>query len=250
MWLLATSIAPEFICRAQTQHGTQLWLDFVIDHPFANQYLFEVETSYQTLLADDSTWRNFSLTPTLEYQFFPNVDLVLSNGLSYTKQTADHDSFESRLTGEFRYHISQNKRVNTRAAFKADKRFFRDIGEGEWEHSSRIRLKAEATIAINHPTLYFDRLWYGITDIEKYFVVDEEVDERYSNRTRIRLGIGYRVDYLNRFELIYTLQSARNQIEEEFKSIDNVIQLRYKMFFNPSDTPAKQSSINSKQGKP
>jgi hypothetical protein len=216
------------------QENTQMWLDYQVDYPFSNQYLLEVEASYQRLLTHDSTWRSINLTPTFEYQFFPNLDLVGSAPLSYTAQTKDYDSFESRITLEARWHVTQNKRVNTRLVFKAEKRFFQNLEDNSWDNSTRMRIKAEATISINGPNLYQDKLFYAIVDYEEFIVMDQQLNERYANKRRARLGTGYRLDYKNRFEIIYTLQTSRNELEEEFTSIDNVVQFRYKMFLNPA----------------
>jgi hypothetical protein len=97
-----------------------------------------------------------------------------------------------------------------------------------------MRLKAEAWIAINKLNLYQNQLWYAIVDYEGFVVVDEQVNERFANRLRARVGLGYRLDYKNRFEVIYTLQSSRNEIHGDLISNDNVLQLRYKLFLHPS----------------
>jgi len=237
LWVLA--IASTCIhSEVKAQRNTQVWFDFAVDYPFANQYMFEVETSYQTVLASDSAWHSFGLTPQLEYNALQRVDFSVSTPLSYTVQTTNYNTFESRITLESRIHITQNKRVNTRVVFKGDKRYLYDVMESTWEHSTRLRVKGEATISINGPNLYQDRLWYAIVDYEEYFVVDEQLDERYANRRRARLGAGYRLSYRDRFELIYTLQSSRNEIQGDFLSTDSVIQLRYKMFLNPAKPTA------------
>ena len=99
--------------------------------------------------------------------------------------------------------------------------------------SSTGCLKAEVSIALNGPNLYVDKLWYPFLDCEEFFVIDEQVQERYANRRRGRLGLGYRLDYRNRFEMSYTRQSSRNEIEGGFISNDNVLQIVYKMYLNP-----------------
>ena len=218
----------------RAQQDTQAWFDFIVDYPFKSQYMAEVEASYQSMLAGDSTWRSYNLTPLLEYQFFPNVDFTVSTPLAYTVQTEDYDSFEAGIMLEMRWHLTQNKRVNTRLVLKGEERFFQDIETKDWENSTRVRLRAEATIAINEPNLYHDNLWYAIADYEQFFVTDQELEERYSNKRRARLGAGYRLNYKNRFELVYTLQGSRNGIQDSFESTDNVLQMRYKMFLNPA----------------
>ena len=112
-------------------------------------------------------------------------------------------------------------------------RHFHEIEADDWDISNRIRLKADFWISITSPNLCKDMLWYTLLDYEEFFVLDDQLDERYANRRRARIGLGYRLDYKNRFELIYTWQSSRNEIEGEFLSNDDVFQLVYKMYLNP-----------------
>ncbi len=219
---------------ASAQKHQQLWLDYQLDLPFANQYLFEMVTSYQTILTNTDRWRSFNVAPTFEYQGFRRLDILGGVPMAYTIQTATYNSFEANPYVGARYHVSQNRRIDARLIFKVEERFFYHTNERDWENSNRMRLKAEVWTAINGPNLYQDKLYYAILDYEEFFVTDEQVDERFANRRRARLGLGYRLNYRNRFELIYTLQSSRNEIEGKFISADNILQLRYKMFFNPS----------------
>jgi hypothetical protein len=219
------------IVRAQRQ---QLWFDYQIDYPFSNAYLFEMTSSYQTVLSKDDKWRCLSVTPTFEYYVLTRLDLQATMPTAYTNQTENHNSFETSPALAAIYHITQNKRVNLKVSVKFEERFFRDLEDDTWTSSSRSRLKAEAWISINGPNLYQDKLWYLISDYEEFFVMDEQLEERYANRRRARLGLGYRLDYNHRMELVYSFQSSRNEIEGEFISNDNILQLRYKMFFNPA----------------
>jgi hypothetical protein len=218
------------------QKHQQLWFDYQIDYPFANQYLFEVTTSYQTVLTDSAKWRSTSISPVFEYQYINRLDLLGGLPFYYTNQTSTYDSYEIDPYIGARFHISQNKRIDSRLIFKLEERFFQNLETHSWEESNRMRLKAEAWVSINKQNLYQDKLWYAILDYEEFIVVDEQVNERFANRLRARLGIGYRLNYRNRFELIYTLQSSRNEIYGDLISNDNVLQLRYKMFLNPAKT--------------
>lgn len=216
------------------QRDEQLWLDFQLDYPFGGRYLFETTASYQTIFSPDEKWRNLNVTPTFEYMGFSRLDFTFDLPLGYTKQTEDLSTAEIVPTLGLRFHISQNRRIDFRILARLEERFFYQIEADDWDQSNRFRLKGETFIAINRPNIFNDKLWYGILDYEEFFVVDQQVKERYANRRRGRIGVGYRMDYKNRFELIYTRQSSKNEIEDEFISGDNVIQLRYKMFLNPS----------------
>jgi hypothetical protein len=216
------------------QKHQQLWLDYQVDYPFANQYLFEVTTSYQTVFTDSAKWRSMSFSPVFEYQYLNNLDFISGIPFFYTNQTSSYNTFEVDPYIGARFHISQDKRIDSRLIFKLEERFFQDLENHSWEKSSRMRLKAEAWIAINKLNLYQNQLWYAIVDYEGFVVVDEQVNERFANRLRARVGLGYRLDYKNRFEVIYTLQSSRNEIHGDLISNDNVLQLRYKLFLHPS----------------
>jgi Protein of unknown function (DUF2490) len=220
--------------QASAQQPTQLWLDYQVDHPFANQYLFEVTGSYQTIYANDSKWRNFSVQPTFEYQYFNQFDFIATMPMMYSFQKDTTNSFEFDPSLGVRFHISQNKRIDSRLILKVEQRIFHQVEADHWQTSSRTRLKAEAWIAINGPNLYADKLWYGIVDYEEFIVMDQQVSERFANRRRGRIGLGYRLDYKNRFEFIYTRQSSRDEVDGGFIQDSNIIQLRYKLFLNPS----------------
>jgi len=95
-----------------------------------------------------------------------------------------------------------------------------------------MRLKAEACVVFNRQNFFQDKMVCAILDYEGFIVV-EQVHKRFVNRLRARLGIGYRLNYKNRFELIYALQSSRIETHGALISNDNVLQVRYKMFLNP-----------------
>lgn len=228
-----------YASSATSASGQQLWFDYVLDYPFANVYLFEVTGSYQRNTDRDDEWRSINVTPTFEWQSFTQLDLLFDLPIAFTVQRDDYNSFEVAPTAGVRYHVSQNRRVTSAITWKVQERIFRNMELGAWEFSNRMRLKADAKIAINGPNLFQNRIWWVIVDYEEFFVTDEQLDERYANRRRGRMGIGYRHNYRNRFEVIYTLQSSRDEIEGEFSEVNSVIQLRYKMFLNPS-TPNQE----------
>jgi len=219
--------------QGQAQNHEQLWLDYQVDYP-SHSWLFEVSASYQTLLTQENKWRSLSVTPTIEYVLLTRLDLTAELPLSYTVQKEDTNSFELAPMLGARLHITQNKRVNARLFLRYQQRHFHEIEADVWDISNRVRLKGEFWIAITGPNLYKDKLWYTLLDYEEFIVLDDQLDERYANRRRARIGLGYRLDYRNRFELIYTWQSSRNEIEGDFISNDNVIQLVYKMYLNPA----------------
>jgi hypothetical protein len=83
-----------------------------------------------------------------------------------------------------------------------------------------------------------DKLWYAIVDGESFIVLDQDVNERFANRFRLRAGIGYRISYSFRVEFVYTLQQSKNTIEGDFSTTDNIFRFRLKQYLRktkPSD---------------
>ena len=233
-WLGCLIIHLVFFISLSAQSDEQLSLEYQIDYPFPSGLTLENTVAYQTVLSKDDTWRSFSLSPTVEYVLFTWLDLTAEIPLAYTFQKEGTNSFEISPIVGTRVHITQNRRLNARFLARYQQRYFRQIEADDWDISNRVRLKGELWISINGPNLFADKLWYAFVDYEEFIVLDEQLDERFANRRRGRIGVGYRLNYKHRFELIYTMQSSRNEIEGEFISSDNVIQLKYKMFLNPS----------------
>lgn len=57
-------------------------------------------------------------------------------------------------------------------------------------------------------------MWHG-------FLKSDDVEERFANRFRWRIGAGYRLSYNLRFEFLYMLQQSKNTIDDNFESSDN-----------------------------
>jgi hypothetical protein len=235
--LLSLMVCIGSFVSALGQRNEQLWLDYQVSYPFANNYVLEISPTYQTVLSPEDKWRSYSLSTTVEYTLLNNLDLTAEIPIAYTTQKDGVNSFEvSPLVGA-RFHVTQRRRIDTRLFLRYQSRYFRQIEEQDWDVSNRTRIKGEALISINGPNLYSgDNLWHVILDYEEFIVLDQQVDERFANRRRARIGLSYRLNYKHRFEAIYTRQSSRAEIEGGFISNDNVIQLRYKMYLNPAKT--------------
>lgn len=224
---------------SQAQQGQQLWLEWQMDFPFANKYLFENTVSYQTLLSGGEKWRSFNLDPTFEYSITPKIDLVSDVPFGWTRQSDAATSFEVSPIVGARYYFTQGKRIDLRLLARFQSRNFHQIETDVWEHKGRFRLKGEVWISINRPNLFNDKLLYAVLDYEEFVVADQQVDERYANQRRARFGLGYRFNYKHRFDLFYSWQQSRDEIMGDFVQSNGIIQLKYKLYFNPAPTATK-----------
>ena len=89
----------------------QLWLDYQLDYPFANQYLLEGNASYQTVLTKENKWRSFSVSGAFEYVISPKFELVSELPFAYTLQKEGSNTFEISPILGVRFHVTQNKKI-------------------------------------------------------------------------------------------------------------------------------------------
>lgn len=230
--LAASLLTSKTSCLGQT--GQQLWVEWQTDYPFANKYLAENTFAYQTLLSGGEKWSSLSMSPCFEVVLTPKFELTAEVPLGWTRQTNALSTFEVSPLAGVRYHITQGKRIDTRILARAQSRNFHHIENDTWEHKGRFRLKGEAWISINKPNLFSDNLLYSFVDYEEFIVVDDQVDERFANLRRARLGLGYRLNYTHRLDLIYTWQYSRDEISTGFYQTDTIIQIKYKLYLNPA----------------
>jgi len=232
VWCVVILLA---VCNvASAQRKEQLWLDYQIDYPFANRYLFEAAASYQTLLSKEDKWRSLALTATFEALIFNFMDVTVDVPLTYTLQQPETNSFEIAPMVGLRFYITQSKRIDTRVYVRYQQRYFNQLEQNDWDVSNRTRLKAEAFICVNGPNIFTNNLWYIALDYEEFIVLDKQLEERYAFKRRAKIGLNYRWTYKHRFDVSFTLQSSRDEIDGEFAGTDNVIQLRYRLFLNPA----------------
>lgn len=220
--------------NSAAQSGTQFWAEFQTSYPFANRYLVENTVAYQTLLSGGEKWSTLSLSPTFEMVLTPKIELTAEVPLGWTRQNNTRTSFEVSPLAGFRFHITQNRRIDTRLLARVQSRNVHQIESDVWEHLGRLRLKGEVWISITGPNLFTDKLLYSLIDYEEFLVTDQQINERFANLRRARVGLGYRFSYAHRLDLYYTLQYSRDEINGDFSRIDNVIQVKYKLYLNPA----------------
>jgi hypothetical protein len=226
--------------RAQTD--SQVWLEYMLNIPFANSFNVENAFTYSTV-TNSPKWRTFDYNGTLEYSISPNFDLLGAALISYTAQTESYNTFEVRPSLGTRVYFTPNKRIQTRLLLRVEQRNFKNLDTKEWSHVIRPRMRAEVIVPINQDSYFKINLWYAMADAEWMFV-NTDVDERFANRFRIRVGAGYRLNYSFRFELLYMNQQSKNGIDEDFSSSDNVIRIRVKQYLRKTK-PSNASGVGN-----
>jgi hypothetical protein len=152
---------------------------------------------------------------------------------SYTIQRTGFDTEELRAQLGIKYNFTPFQRVQLRLNTRFEARRMYTAGDEAVERSHRTRIRAEMAIPLDVASYDSDTMWYGLLDAEAFFVLDQDLNERFANRSRTRIGLGRKFSYNWRAELIYTLQYSRDAIDDEEGTADNIIRFRVKYYFTP-----------------
>lgn len=209
--------------------GAQVWEEYFLNFPFATVYNMEYNGTYSTVFGT-SKWWAFDNSFSVERAFGSNTEVSLAGLVSYTIQTETYSTLELRPTLGVRYHITPHRKNLIRLYVRYEQRHLKDLEDGTWTQTNRLRIRPEMLIPFNKKLYQDDDVWYAIVDAEWFATLDGDQEERFANRFRTRLGIGYRLNYSYRFEFVYVLQQSRDTIDEEFKRSDNILRFRLKQY--------------------
>ncbi len=229
-----------FFARAQTSE--QLWTEYMLNYPFANTFNLENAFTYSTLIGTPK-WRAYDYSATLEWAVTNKIELIGQGVMSYTNQTESISTLELRPMLGTRFYLTPNKRIQSRLLLRVEQRNFKNLDTKEWTHNFRPRFRGEVIIPINKKSFFADKMWYAMTDVEFLFKTDN-VEERFANRFRWRIGGGYRLSYSLRFEFLYMLQLSKNSIEDDYETSDHAFRFRLKQFLRKSKPSSASGTGN------
>jgi hypothetical protein len=100
----------------------------------------------------------------------------------------------------------------------------------ERKNSTRLRNRVQAMIPLNKASAIVGGALSAIVDVELFFNAGD-LQERFSSRLRFRLGAVYIQSTRLRYQFYYTLQRARDTIDEPFSTTDSIFRFRVIHFF-------------------
>jgi hypothetical protein len=214
-------------------NSTQLWTDFTVNKALQNSYSFDCEASYRTNLNSSDKWHSVNITPKIEKSLGNHWDLLLYFGSINTLQQQNYNTWEIRPGLGVRFHFTPVRKLLIRILGRFELRNQYTFETRTWDVNFRSRFRLEETFFINGESFEKNDLWYILSDLELFYTVDKELEERYSDRMLLRLGVGYKLSDSWRFESIYTYQFSKNTITGEFsKDDDGIIRLRFRYTIN------------------
>ena len=195
-------------------------------------------------------WWTIDVTPSAEYALRKWVDLTGELLAGYTSETDDVQSMELTPRVGLRFHLlSRSVPVRIAGHLVQDRELppkrrlvLRDYLRVEWRNlfysdetgdssSARLRNRLEMQFALNRGLVTTDGARYMLADWEWFVPLPDDVHERFANKQRIRVGIGWRRNREWRLEGLYIWERSLNTLDDGFTTADNVINIRVKRVF-------------------
>jgi len=220
------------VCRTegttQSETTTQFWWDANFYRPFAVSYRKILSVGTRHLVSGGDPWHKLFVKPSIEWYPIPEVDVMLALIYLGTRQKEGVTTVEWRPNIGFRINFFQQSwTLRTNARLESRNIHYKETNETL--NTLRFRVRLELIYPITNPSQRDPKTLYGLTDFEVFAdVAGDEVEERFSNRNRFRLGLGWRQDLEWRVELIYTRQNSKNTLEDDFENSDNILRIRVK----------------------
>lgn len=229
------TFAVLFVLGGQSLYSqsTQLWWDYMGYPLNSSDWDYEINPGFNHLLGEDG-WFDFYVNNTVTYQ---KLQWLLFDGsleLHYTKDEEYYNSIEVRpwVMTSVRW-LTEGEHLNLYNPYFAVMFEYRNIfydNEELNEHKFRMRLRAGGKFTINSKKMAVGTLYIPFRG--EYFVdLGSSVTEKFADRHRIMIGLGYIFNSAIRTEVVYYLQGSRNTYEDKFTETDNIFQFLVRHYF-------------------
>lgn len=226
---------------AQSTTG-QVWANFTVDSVISRRLMLEVDFEPKVQVSappGDPGWSNLDLTSTMAFAPAHWVDLVGELLIGHTQQTDDLET--SELTGRagVRFHFMSrleqavlNERIPKRRLviqdlFRVEWRNVFYSNEQPTDSLLRLRNRFQVQFPFNRPKVSDAGALYLVADWESFYRVSDPT-ERFANRQRIRVGLGFRQSTAWRYATLYQWDRSRNTTSEPFTTTDNTLNVQIK----------------------
>ena len=231
------------LLQAQEETSKQAWMNITLAHPYNDKLYYELDIEPKVQLEGKEKWKNIDLVPLVEY--YPNkwFDLSAEMVLGYTKNSNSYRDYELsprlgirlNILGNLRKKMSQigffdYKQFNLATLLRYEYRslFF---SHQDTQHQSRLRLRLETKTAFNHKQVTMDDTYYLFADFEQFFDFNDNIKERFHQKSRLRIGPGYTYNEEHRFELLLIYDYTRDTYEANLKEDTVSLDFRYRIHF-------------------
>jgi hypothetical protein len=206
----------------QRVYHPQLWNNLNVAWNINEKFALRNSAAYNVLLSDELQWSEITYSVSSVFKFHRFMEGSAGLYLALTKQTRNLNSFEYRPYVGYRFFTNNSKRWYISNLTRLELRFFHYSNKTD-EHAPRIRNRTDAVVSLNKKTMVENNNLFLFSYFEVFYSFEEEVQERFFDLFKYKIGLGYRHSYSWRFDLGFVFQDSRNTIEQPVNLPTNII---------------------------
>lgn len=249
-WIL-TLLLLASASTASAQSIGEVWGNLTIDWLASERlvYTLDVEPKVQvSAVTNESRFANVEVWPSVEFALAGWIDAHGEFLAGFTNEQDGSNTTEVAERLGVRLHIL-SRLIKERDARRGAEREAQPRRRGtiatllRFEHrdllhsdspttsSWRFRARVELAYPLNRPKLTSDGTVYLTSDTELFRPVGEVPQQGQANQWRLRNGVGYRISFDTRFEVLYIWTTKKESDTGSFATESQAIDFRIKLAF-------------------
>lgn len=227
--LILSSHPDNLFAQDETAVTKQTWLFWQHHHSFTPRFKYFGDIGYRQELPYDK-WIRTSFKPGAEWSAGNIVDLSGGMGFYYTVQEIIPNSFELRPWQGVKVHWPTLGRFSFDHYGRLEQRFNHSADPVEqWSSVLRGRYRLNVIFPINHSGI-IDNTFFMRLNAEIYWNMGSSIEERFVNKNRYAMCLGYRFNLNWRLELYYMAEQSQAFSQEGFNVNSHIFQVSLKTY--------------------
>lgn len=200
----------------------QVWNNFSVGWNVIENFSLRSNIAYNVLLSNEIPWSEFTFSTSAVFKFHRFMEASAGLYLSLADQTEDINSYEYRPYIGYRIFTNSAKRWNVSNLSRIEIRLLR-YSNRTGDHTIRFRNRTDAMVSLNKRTMVENKNLFLYSYFEMFYNFGEEVQERFFDLFKYKIGFGYRLSYNWRFDFGFVFQDSRNTVMQPVILPTNII---------------------------
>jgi len=212
--------------NAQDDIDHQIWTDVVPSKSISDLVVFVGDVGARWSVKNQD-WAAIHTRPTIQYDWKPRVRLYSGIWFFYSYNEGSSNTMEIRPWQGIKFNWPQVRDFKFDNFFRLEERFTYYIDSDTTAFSLRFRYRLE----IKSPDYTIESIgqtFYFLGSVEIFESIGKEIQEKFINKNRVLLGLGYYISNKWQAEVHFIRQDSRNGSDEEFHTTEYIFRFRLK----------------------
>ncbi len=211
-------------CAAQDDTDVQIWTDILPKKSINEVVTFLGDAGFRWSVKYKD-WAAIHIRPTLQYDWKPRVRLYGGIWFFYSYNEGASRTMEIRPWQGIKFNWPEVGTYKFDHFFRLEERFTHYIDSDTTQFALRFRYRLEIK-SPNYTIESIDQTFYFLGSIEIFENIGRGIQEKFVNKNRVLLGLGYYISKKWQAELHFIRQNSRNGSDEGFETTEYIFRFR------------------------